>query len=140
MEEKDLETVPAAGGSPAPGARKPRFRVTVSPLAPPAVEGGAPSDPAAPSAALAGGEAAPASLTEPAPPHAAGRHRTYFVYADTAEEARHRVREAKLCAEHEHALTVEEAGYFEHGVVHLPPEEEAAVRSSIRDGRKAPGT
>jgi hypothetical protein len=119
--------------------RKTRFRVTLPPPAPPTVEGDAPSEPAAASpTVLVEGGVFPRPLTEPVPGAKPGGHRTYFVYADAAEEAKHKARQA-LRLHAEHPLEVEEAGYVEDGVVHFPPEEEAAVRASMQDGRKAPG-
>jgi hypothetical protein len=116
--------------------KKIRFRVTVTdpPPVPESIATAAPE--AASSTVLVEGGVLPRPLTEPIP--GAGHHRTFFVYADAAEEAMHRVRETtKLSAEH--TLTAEEAGHVEDGVVHIPPDEEAAVVASVQDGRKAPG-
>lgn len=141
MVEKEQESLRAPAETAPPGAaRKTRFRVTVTPPAPSPVEGVEPGEPApaAPTVLVEGGTFQ-RPLTEPLPgAKPSGHHHTYFVYADTAEEAQHKVREAtKLAADH--ALTAEEAGYAENGVVHFPPEEEAAVRASMQDGRRAPG-
>jgi len=118
--------------------RKTRFRVTVPPTEPPTVDAlASEAAPAAPTVLVEGG-VFPRPLTEPVAGAKPGTHRTYFVYADAAEEARHKARQAlKLHAEH--PLEVEEAGYVENGVVHIPPEEEAAIKASMQDGRKAPG-
>jgi hypothetical protein len=121
-------------------ARKTRFRVTAWPPSPPpeAAPEGEPTGPAAEDSTLVEGGAPARPLTEPVPGARPGGHHTYFVYADTAEEAKHKVREEKkLLAEHE--LRAEEAGYVEDGVVHFPHEEEVAAQASMQDGRKAPG-
>jgi len=117
--------------------RKTRFRVTVSPTELPMVGEGADASEPAPAALVEGG-VLPRPLTEPVAETKPGLHRTYFVYADAAEEARYKARQA-LKLHLEHPLEVEEAGYVENGVVHVPPEEEATIKASMRDGRKAPG-
>jgi hypothetical protein len=123
----------------ASGVRKTRYRVTVpdEPVAggeeSPAPE---PAEPA-PATVMVEGSAFPRPLTEPVPGTKPGRHRTFFVYADTREEAEHRVRQATGAKV---PVTVEEAGHVdEAGRVHVPREEERAVQASMQDGRKAPG-
>lgn len=118
-------------------AKKVRFKVTVPPHEPPL-----PPVDSAPATAgravLVEGSVLHRSLTEPVAGARPGGHHTYFVYADTREEAEHKVRQAmKLGAEH--PLTVEEAGHVEEGRIHIPPEEEAVIAASVQDGRKAPG-
>lgn len=127
-ETKRLEADLRPSSTPTP-AKKLRFLVTVPPSGPPAT----PSDSAVPA-----GQALPRPLTEPLPGTKPGHH-TYFVYADTREEAEHKVRE-KTRLERGTAITIEEAGHVDaHGRVHFPPDEEAAIRASMQDGRKAPG-
>lgn len=84
------------------------------------------------------GSALQRPLTEPSPGTKPARDRVFFAYSDSAMEAELKVREEiRLGAEF--VLHVEEAGYVEGGVVHFPPDEEAAIAASMQDGRKAPG-
>jgi|HubBroStandDraft_1064217.scaffolds.fasta_scaffold203503_2 hypothetical protein len=119
-----MDTVLEEGLEPVakPRARKTRYRVTVAP---------APAD-ADPVTEL------PRSLTEPTPDARPMVDREFVAYADSVEEAEQRVRDEfpSLVGV---PLRVEEAGYVEDGRVYTPPEEEAAVRASAQDGRKAPG-
>jgi hypothetical protein len=77
-------------------------------------------------------------LTEPAPGAKPASSRVLFVYADSVEEAERKVR-GGIQLPDEVTLVTEEAGYVEDGIVHFPPDEEAAVKASMQDGRKAPG-
>lgn len=118
--------------------KKIRFKVTVPPYESSPPPSGDSDRATAGTTVLVEGSVLHRPLTEPVAGARPGGHHTYFVYADTREEAEHKVRQATNLGT-ERSLTVEEAEHVDEGRIHIPPEEEAAIAASMQDGRRAPG-